>query len=122
MDGYPFAISFYATTTGDSPVRAFLQGLPKEARRKCGRYMLSLQELGLALPASRLKKLEGQIWELRPEYDGIEYRLLFGHGGDAFVFVHAFIKKRQKTARADIELAQRRFNDWRTRNYGEKRL
>lgn len=120
MDEYPYAISFYETATGDSPARAFLQALPKEARRKCGRYMLFLQESGLALPASRLKKLEGNIWELRPEYDGIEYRLLFGQSGDVFVFVHAFIKKRQKTTRADIELAQRRFRDWRTRNDGKK--
>ncbi|MGI8855534.1 MAG: type II toxin-antitoxin system RelE/ParE family toxin [Thermomicrobiales bacterium] len=120
MDEYPFTIAFYETATGDSPARAFLQALPKEARRKCGRYMLFLQESGLALPASYLRKLEGSIWELRPEYDGIEYRLLFGHSGKLFVFVHAFIKKRQKTARADIELAQRRFDDWRVRNDGEK--
>jgi len=120
MDEYPFAISFYETIAGDSPARAFLQALSKGARRKCGRYMLFLQESGRGLPASYLRKLEGPIWELRPEYDGIEYRLLFGRSGDTFVFVHAFIKKRQKTARADIELAQRRFTDWRTRHDGEK--
>jgi DNA-binding XRE family transcriptional regulator len=44
-----------------------------------------LQESGLALPASHLKKLEGNIWELRPEYNGIEYRLLFGHTDVRFV-------------------------------------
>lgn len=67
MDEHAFDISFYETASGNSPPRTFLQALPKEARRKCGRYMHFLQESGLALPASYLKKLEGNIWELRPE-------------------------------------------------------
>jgi len=63
---------------GTEPVREFLRDLPKGARVKCGEYMQRLEWRGFALAASHLKKLSGSIWELRPEYDGIEYRLYFG--------------------------------------------
>jgi phage-related protein len=50
---------------------------------------------------------------LRPEYDGIEYRFYFGIAGATVVYVHAAAKKQQKTARSDIDLAERRFNEWK---------
>ncbi len=107
-----FVTRFYRSPSGNEPVRAFLRALPQEARAKCGRYMRDFEEQGFALPASYLKKLAGDIWELRPEYNGIEYRLYFGRAGNNAVYVHAIIKKQQKAMRSDIELAQRRFNEW----------
>lgn len=108
-----FATRFYQTPSGDEPVRDFLRSLPKEARAKCGRYMEQLEWRGLSLSAALLKKLAGDIWELRPEYDGIEYRLYFGIAAGQAVYVHAVVKKQQKAARSDIDLARRRFNEWR---------
>lgn len=108
-----FTTQFYATSGGTEPVREFLHDLPKGARVKCGEYMQRLEWRGFALAASHLKKLSGSIWELRPEYDGIEYRLYFGVVDGEAVYVHAVVKKRQKAT--DIELAQRRFNEWKVK-------
>ncbi len=111
MSEKPFDIELYETSSGSAPVREFLRALPKDPRTKCGKYIQLLEWRGLALPASYIKKVAGEIWELRPEYNGVEYRLFFGCEGATFVFVHAIVKKRQQTARADIEIAQRRYRD-----------
>ncbi len=111
-----FLTRFYATPAGAEPVREFLRSLPKEARQKCGPYMQQLEWTGLALPAQYLRKLSGDIWELRPEYGGSGYRLYFGVVGGNAVYCHAVIKKQQKAAQSDIRLAQARFNEWRADN------
>jgi phage-related protein len=104
---------FYRTSAGAEPVREFLRSLPRDARLKCGRYMQQLEWQGLALRASHVKKLSREIWELRPEYDGIEYRFYFGIVGTMVVYVHAVAKKRLKATRGDIDLAERRFDEWK---------
>lgn len=78
--------------------------------------------MGLALRASHIKKLEGDVWELRPEFGGTEYRIFFGRQGETFVLLHAIAKKRQKVSRNDITLAQRRFNEWKERHEHEDEL
>ena len=100
-----FVTQFSATPAGTEPVREFLRALPKEARVKCGEYRREVEWKGFNLPSSRLKKLADDIWEVRPEYDGIEYRLYFGIVSGEALYVHAVIKKRQKAT--DITLAQR---------------
>ncbi len=75
--------------------------------------MQQLEWQGLALRASHVKELSREIWELRPEYDGIEYRFYFGIAGTVVVYVHAIVKKQQKAIRNDIEIAERRFDEWK---------
>lgn len=96
----------------------FLMGSPLGRETSASRttHIDLLREFGTSLRSSHLKKIESEIWELRPEYGGTEYRLFFGIHGDSFVFTHAIVKKRQKTARSDVELAQRRFDEWKGRN------
>ncbi len=77
--------------------------------------MQQLEWVGLALPAQYLRKLQGGIWELRPEYDGIEYRLYFGVADSKAIYCHALVKKQQKASQGDIKLAQTRFNEWRAK-------
>ncbi len=93
-----FSIEFFAAS-GEEPVRAFLLALSAKARQKCITYI----DL-LALCASHVKKLEADIWELRPEFGGTEYRIFFGRQGETFVLLHAITKKRQKVSRSDITL------------------
>ena len=108
-----FITQFYATPAGTEPVRDFLRSLPKTDRVKCGEYMQRLEWQGFALAASHLKKLSGDIWELRPEYGGVEYRLYFGVHASEAIYVHAASKKREKAK--DIKLAQARFNEWKVK-------
>lgn len=110
-----FVTRFYATAMGNEPVRDFLRSLPKAARVKCGEYMQRLEWQGFGLAASHLKKLSGDIWELRPAYGGIEYRLYFGVADGEAIYVHAVVKKQQRADTADIRLAQSRFKEWTVR-------
>jgi len=57
------------------------------------------------------RPLEAGIWEVRTSLPSRkEVRLICCHNGalDAIIVLHAFVKKRQKTDRADIDLALRR--------------
>ena len=75
-----------------------------------------LKNKGTAAGMPYIKHLDGDIWELRPIRD----RILFaGVYGDAFVLLHYFVKKTQKTPRAEIEQAKRELQDFINR--GEER-
>ncbi|MHB8646846.1 MAG: type II toxin-antitoxin system RelE/ParE family toxin [Thermomicrobiales bacterium] len=113
--GEGFTIEFFAAASSEEPVRAFLLALSAKARQKCITSIDLLGMKGFALHASHIKKREGDIWELRPEFGGSEYRIFFGRQGETLVLLHAITKKRQKVARGDIVLAQRRLNEWRER-------
>lgn len=108
-----YVIVYFRTPSGARPAREFLDGLSPKARDKCFSYIDLLREWGTSLRASHLRKIENDLWELQPEFGGTEYRLFFGVYGDTFVFTHGIVKKRQRTARSDIDLAQRRFAEWK---------
>ena len=56
-----------------------------------------------------MRHLDGDIWELRPTSD----RILFAYAfGNAFVLLHHFAKKTQKTPRQEIEQAKRELQDF----------
>lgn len=86
--------------------------LPIKARAKCIAYLEALEEHGFELPRSFIAKLRGNIWELRPEWAGTEYRLFYvAMVGRRFVVLHAITKKSQKVKAKDIELAETRHNE-----------
>lgn len=113
MTTMPYQIEYYQNAANDEPVRDFIDALPIRAQAKCFNYLNLLNMNGTMLASTHIKKVEGDIWELRPEYGGVEYRLFFGRHKNIFVFVHAITKKRQKLTRGDIALAQKRFDDWK---------
>ena len=55
-----------------------------------------------------MKHLDGEIWELRPLRDRIFFAAWIDN---AFVILHHFIKKTQKTPLEDINLAKKRRNE-----------
>lgn len=67
---------------------------------------------------SAARHLRGDIYEVRAIGRTGSYRILFaleGRFSHIFLGIHAFPKKTQKTRDADIELAEERLADWRTR-------
>lgn len=66
------------------------------------------KKYGFTLSTVYLKKLAGNIWELRAG----RFRLLFGFVGGKAIIVNMFSKKTQKTPRHEIELAQRRLGEY----------
>lgn len=109
-------VFYYQTERGDSPIEDFLNALPRKARAKCVAYMDLLEEMSFNLPRSVIAKVRGDIWELRPEWAGTEYRFLyFTLVGKRFVILHALTKKTQKLRPKDIELTEVRMADVRRR-------
>lgn len=78
--------------------------------------MEALEEHGFELPRSFIAKVRGNIWELRPEWAGTEYRFFYvAMVGQRFVILHAVTKKSQKLKEKDIGLAEARHKEIRER-------
>ncbi len=100
-------VAFFRTETGREPVREWLKSLPREHRRVMGEDLKTVQ-FGWPLGMPLVRKLDKDLWEVRVRLpDGIA-RILFTAAGHRMVLLHGFIKKSQKTPRADLELANTR--------------
>jgi phage-related protein len=113
-------ILFYDTPNKKTPISDFLKDLSIKARAKCSKYIQMLENNGLSLPSQYLEKVRGDIWALRPEYGGNEYRLFFFSAGkNRFVVTHVILKNTRRLNKGDIEIAERRRDDWLSRNKTE---
>jgi phage-related protein len=67
---------------------------------------------GDSLPRNYSAKVRGDVWELRPEYGNVEYRLLFAWiEGQFFLIAHALVKKGRKLSSRDIAIAEDRIQE-----------
>ena len=112
-------IIFYADRKGNSPLLEYINELEscksKDSRIKLTKireYVKALAVNGTYLPDKYAKHIDGEIWELRPIND----RILFAGWVDgAFVLLHSFVKKSQKTPKREIEQAKRELADFKER-------
>jgi phage-related protein len=104
---------FYESLAGKKPVAKFLRELSSGERAKCVKYLRMLEEHGFALPRNYLEKVRGDIWALRPEYGGNEFRIFFFFSNDnrAFIIVHGIRKTSQRIPPVDIQTAEDRMDD-----------
>jgi len=108
-----FDLVFFTTERGDSPIDEFLDGLDKKSRAKVAAYLSLLEEEGSNLKRPYADVVRGKIRELRIHYSSNQYRVLyFFHLHDQIVLLHAFSKKSQQLKEKDIELSERRMEDW----------
>jgi phage-related protein len=91
-------------------VVAEIAGLPADMQARFLRLAERIAQVGLeSLGEPHVKHLEGKLWELRlTGRDGIARALYVTAIGRRVIVVRAFVKKTQKTPRAEIELALRR--------------
>ena|SRR6266446_4415828 len=110
-------VLFFETVSGRKPVGKFLKGLSAQAHAKCVKYIGMLQEHGRRLPGQYLEKVRGDLWALRPEYGGNEYRIIFFYdeATKQFIVVHAIHKTTQRIPEDDINTALGRMDDWNER-------
>jgi len=99
----------------DEIVAAEIAALPADMQ---ARFILLAERIALAglesLSEPHVKHLEGKLWGLRlTGRDGIARALYVTAIGRRVVVVRAFVKKTQKTPRAEIELALRRAKEIR---------
>ena len=81
--------------------------LPADLRAKLGRFAELIGMHGVAaMRAPYAKHLEGKLWELRLKgRSGITRSLYVTVTGKRVVVLRTFVKKTQKTARREIDLA-----------------
>lgn len=115
-----YTIIFYEDRQGNRPVYDFLKELAamngKEARirlTKTQDYINILKEQGTKAGLPFMRHLDGDIWEIRPTSDRIFFA---GVTDGAFVLLHHFKKKTQKTPKREIEQAKRELTDFKERS------
>lgn len=112
-------IIIYADRHGKSALLDYMGALEREGSKdsriklnKIREYVKALALNGTRLPQTYCKHLEGEIWELRPGSN----RVLFAAWiNGAFVLLHVFKKKTQKTPKRELEQAKRNLADFMNR-------
>ena len=107
-------VVFYATSSGNEPVRVWLLDLSREDRRAVG-FDIKTAQYGWPLGMPLIRKLEPGLWEVRSDLAAGIARVLFTVEGHLMVLLHGFVKKSQKTPTADLRLARQRIADLRKR-------
>jgi phage-related protein len=108
-----YNIVFYTAERGDSPLDEFLDGLDKKSRAKVTAYLSLLEEQGPNLKRPYADIVRGKIRELRIQYSSNQFRIFYFF---QIVLVHALSKKAQQLKKQDIDLAERRMEDWMRRS------
>ena len=70
-------VLFYQDEQPASPFVDWLGGLPKKAQAKCQAYLKQLEDYGHLLRRPVADYLRDGIYELRPSYQGVHYRILY---------------------------------------------
>lgn len=103
-----FQVEFYDTEDGRTPTQEFLDSLEPKMNAKMVGLMEILEEKGYSLREPYSAPLEDGIFELRAVQGfNISRALFFFYVEGRIVITHGFIKKTQKTPRAQIELAKK---------------
>jgi len=100
-------VVFYRTESGVEPVRDWLKGLPRVDKHTIGCDIKTVQ-FGWQLGVPVVRKLERDLWEIRSRLDKRIARVLLTVQADTMILLHGFIKKSQKIARLDLDLARQR--------------
>jgi hypothetical protein len=101
----------YRTPSGKSPVVDDVDAIMKQSEDDATNIWAAWAEV--LERKSRAKKLRGDLWEIRAPGERQSYRLVVAFEAGTPIFLHVFSKKRQKTAKTDIDLAQKRLTDYR---------
>ncbi|HZK39588.1 MAG TPA: type II toxin-antitoxin system RelE/ParE family toxin [Clostridia bacterium] len=98
---------FYDKPDGTQPAKDFLNSLDIKMQAKMARTIQILQDNGTALREPYSKLLEDGIFELRAKVGSDISRVLyFFFVGKKVILTNGFIKKTQKTPKAEIERAR----------------
>ena len=108
-------LGIYYYPEGDSgPVKNYLDWLVKERPKAFARLTVDLEVLGAeGLRSQRIaiRPLGHKLWELKRQYEGVQYRLFLGvHKGIVWL-LHSIEKKSAKTPKDDLYLAKKRLRE-----------
>jgi phage-related protein len=108
----------YRERSGREPVEEFVDGLSPRAQGEVDWHVAMLNALDshdppLAFPQS--SQVRGELRELRCHYGRRLYRILYRRSGQLFVLLHAFEKRTGKVPAAEIGIAEKRWEDFKSR-------
>jgi len=104
-------IHFYREDDGRVPFKEWLEELAArhaKAHKKCLAYLLQLRAEGHDLRRPIAAPLRDGVYELRPSYQGVHYRILYGFAGTGLVVVSHGTTKEARVSSRDIDRAVRR--------------
>ena len=111
-----FEIIFYKNDKGEKPVEDFLDSLDDKMRAKILLSIRIVKEKGFQARMPYSEELENGIFELRAKVGSDISRVLyFFVVGRRIILTNGFIKKTQKTPRAEIERAKKYRADYLSR-------
>lgn len=116
---------YYRAANGREPVREYIAGLDVKRRAALHNQIDRLNELSDTqphLPFPYSSQIEGELRELRCHVGAELYRVLYRRSVGLVVLLHIFRKKARRVPRADIEIAQTRWEDFRARMDAAPRL
>jgi phage-related protein len=117
-----YEIIFYDSEDGKCPVQEFLDSLEPKLLAKTLRTIDLLEHNGPQLREPYSKMLEDGIFELRTKQSSDITRVFyFFFVGKKIVLTNGFVKKSQKTPKAEKELARKYKADYE-RRYGNEQL
>lgn len=109
-------VRIYRDDDGSVPFLDWLAELESRNRKlyeKCRSYIGRLAELGRELRRPTADILRGGIYELRVQYMGVNYRILYGFVGKDVVLISHGITKTKKVPHKEIDLAIQRLSKFR---------
>jgi phage-related protein len=102
---------FFQTASGAEPVREWLKDLDNKDRRVIGEDIATV-EYGWPVGMPICRPLGDGLWEVRSSLPSRrEARIIFSVIEEQMVLLHGFIKKTQKTPKAEVDLALKRLKD-----------
>ena len=102
-------VIFFQESNGAIPVLDWLDNQQDRVIAKCKVKIDRLKELGNEIRRPEAAYLKKGIYELRIQFQGIQYRLLyFFYKQTAVVLSQGFIKKGSKVPQKQLELASKR--------------
>ena len=101
-------VRFYATTSGQEPVKQWLINDINADDRKIIGQDLQTVEFGWPMGMPLVRKMEQNLWEVRSHISKGIARVFFCVKENNLVLLHGFIKKSQSTPKKALKLAQKR--------------
>lgn len=106
-------VAFFQTSVGAVPVRQWLREMPKEERALIGEDIRTV-EYGWPIGMPVCRPLGSGLYEVRSNLRESIARTIFAIEGRKMVLLHGFIKKTQKTPKAELDLAHKRWKQYRS--------
>ncbi len=108
-----FAIEYVELPNGRAPAREFVDSLDEKAAARIDAFIERLRSQGNRMEGKFVKKLTGEIFELRvKQFDRIFRVLFFYQPGRLVVITSGFQKKTEQTPPAEIARAERLRRLW----------